>query len=67
MLRSGVGFVYGDGKLGAVMYGGQNLKGAPYSATVKATGDQKLVDGNAIHSSATTRQARDSAGRTKAR
>ena len=54
----------GMGSIGAVMYGGQNLKGAPYSATVKATRDQKLADGNAIHSSAVTRQARDSAGRT---
>jgi hypothetical protein len=54
----------GMGSVGAVLYGGQNLKGAPYSATVKATRDQKLADGNAIHSSATTHQARDSAGRT---
>ena len=54
----------GMGSVGAVMYGGQSLKGVPYSATVKATRDQKLADGNAIHSSATTHQARDSAGRT---
>jgi hypothetical protein len=51
------------GSAGAILYGGQ-IKGAPYSASVKATRDQKLADGNAIHSSATTHQARDSAGRT---
>jgi len=54
----------GMGSVGAVLYGEQNLKGAPYSATVKATRDQRLADGNAIHGAATTHQARDSAGRT---
>jgi hypothetical protein len=52
------------GSIGAILYGGQNRSGAPYSATVKTTHEQKLADGNAIHGSTTTHQARDSAGRT---
>lgn len=48
----------------AVVYSGGTWGHAPFSATVKTTLDQKLADGNAIHGSATTHQARDSAGRT---
>jgi hypothetical protein len=39
---------------------------APFSATVKWTFDRQLPDGNAIHAVEWTRQARDSAGRTRA-
>jgi hypothetical protein len=39
--------------------------GAPFSANVKWTYDQQLADGNAIHTVEWTRQARDSAGRTR--
>jgi hypothetical protein len=48
----------------AMVYGVESRSGAPYSATVKTTHDQKLSDGNAIHSVVETHQARDSAGRT---
>jgi hypothetical protein len=48
----------------AMVYSGGTWGHAPFSATVRTTLDQKLADGNAIHGSATTHQARDSAGRT---
>lgn len=40
---------------------GKNL---PFSATVMVTHEQKLVDGNSIHTSGTTHQARSSTGKT---
>jgi hypothetical protein len=39
--------------------------GAPFSAKVKWTFDQRLSDGNVIHAVEWTRQARDSAGRAR--
>jgi len=45
-------------------YGVSGGTGHPFSATVKTTFEQKLSDGNSIHASARTRQARDSAGKT---
>jgi hypothetical protein len=48
----------------ARVYGMEPRSGAPYSATVETTHEQKLVDGNAIHGSGLTHQARDTAGRT---
>jgi hypothetical protein len=50
--------------VGATSYGMEPRSGAPYSATVKTTREQKLADGNAIHGSGSTHQARDTAGRT---
>jgi hypothetical protein len=44
--------------------GVQSKIDAPYSATMKASFEQKLADGNAIHGFHTTHQARDSKGRT---
>jgi hypothetical protein len=49
--------------VGARTYGPQPKANAPYSATVQTTHEQKLADGNTIHGSVTTHQARDSAGR----
>jgi hypothetical protein len=49
--------------LGALSYGPQPKVGAPYSATLTTTRDQKLADGSVVHGSVTTYQARDSAGR----
>jgi len=49
---------------GSIDYGINPIKNAPFSAVVKTTFEQKLVDGNAIHSVSQTRRARDSAGRT---
>jgi hypothetical protein len=51
--------------LGMMAYTASVWRGGPYSATVKTTRDQTLADGNAIHMSATTHQARDAAGRTR--
>jgi hypothetical protein len=51
--------------VGAMMYGDAYKPNAPYSATVQTTHEQKLADGNAIHGSVTTHQARDSAGRIR--
>jgi hypothetical protein len=50
--------------LGTMLSGMDPRSGVPYSATVKTTHEQKLVDGNAIHGSGLTHQARDTAGRT---
>lgn len=50
--------------LGAIVYGPIPKTGAPYSATVMTTHDQTLADGSVVHSSVTTYQARDAAGRT---
>jgi hypothetical protein len=52
---------------GAAVYGvASGSKSAlPYSATVTTTLDEKFADGNSIHKTATTHQARDSAGRTR--
>jgi hypothetical protein len=50
--------------VGAMVYGVPGKTNVPYSATVRTTYEQKLADGNSIHDSATTHQARDSAGRT---
>jgi hypothetical protein len=50
---------------GNVMAGNAYKANVPYSATVQTTFERKLADGNAIHGSATTHQARDSAGRTR--
>ena len=52
------------------MVGGERLgvnggiKNAPYSAVMKSSFEQKLGDGNAIHTMTQSHQARDSAGRT---
>jgi hypothetical protein len=51
----------GGGMIYAVETGSKN---APFSGTVKRSFEQKLVDGNAIHTVQLTHQARDSAGRT---
>jgi hypothetical protein len=40
------------------------MSGHPYSATIKETFEQKLGDGNSIHSVTRTKQARDSTGKT---
>jgi hypothetical protein len=45
-------------------YGPLNQTGAPFSATVKSTFEQKLPDGNSIRGFARSRQARDSLGKT---
>src|SRR5450631_4541398 len=50
--------------LGAMTYGAVPKVGAPYSATVKTTHEQKLADGTSIYSTVTNHQARDAAGRT---
>jgi hypothetical protein len=51
--------------VGAVMLGvGGGVKNAPFSAIVKSSFEQKLADGNAIHTVTRSHQARDSAGRT---
>jgi hypothetical protein len=47
-----------------MLSGMESRSGAPYSATVKTTHEQKLADGNAIHGSGLTHEARDTAGRT---
>jgi hypothetical protein len=53
------------GMVGSVMYGIESSKSnLPFTGMVKTTFDQKLADGNAIHRSTLTHQARDSAGRT---
>ena len=39
-------------------------KGAPFTATVKLTLDQKLADGNAIHGEVQYQIARDASGKT---
>ena len=51
--------------VGAAVFGTVPKTNAPYSATVVTTHDQKLADGNVIHGSATTQQARDSEGGTR--
>ena len=51
--------------VGARVYGSAYKANVPYSATVLTTHELKLADGNAIHGSVTTHQARDSAGRTR--
>jgi len=53
--------------LGVMSYAGlgqQNITGAPYSAALRTSFEQKLPDGNAIRSSQIVHQARDSKGRT---
>jgi hypothetical protein len=54
------GTIMGVGTIGP----GLTRPNIPYSGVVKSTFEQKLVDGNAIHRTMTTHQARDSAGRT---
>jgi hypothetical protein len=49
--------------LGAISYEAYKI-GAPYTATVTETHEQKLPDGSVVRGSATTHQARDSAGKT---
>ena len=53
--------------LGVMSYAGlgqQNITGAPYSAALRTSFEQKLPEGNAIRSSQIVHQARDSKGRT---
>ena len=46
-------------------FGGPSIKkGAPFTATVKLTLDQKLADGNAIHGEVHYQIARDASGKT---
>lgn len=53
------------GMMGGVMLGiGGGMNNSPFSATVKSTFEQKLADGNVIHTVTRSHQARDSAGRT---
>jgi hypothetical protein len=53
------------GMVGGVMLGiGGGTKSAPFSAVVKSSFEQRLADGNAIHTVTRSHQARDSAGRT---
>jgi hypothetical protein len=50
---------------GGMVYGiGETQRNIPFSGTTKSSFEQKLADGNAIHTVRQTRQARDSAGRT---
>ena len=49
---------------GALMiYGGYTKAGAPFSATIQTTHEEKFVDGNAIHGQIVTHFYRDAAGR----
>lgn len=54
-----------SGIVSYVGYGVMSKVGSPYSATVKSSFEQKLADGNAIHTVTTSHVARDSAGRTR--
>jgi hypothetical protein len=49
---------------GVMLSAGSGLKNAPFSAIVKSSFEQKLADGNAIHTVTRSHQAQDSAGRT---
>jgi len=49
---------------GSINYGVTTRSNAPFTAVAKTAFEQKLADGNAIHTVTQTRQARDSAGRT---
>ncbi len=48
-----------------VGYGGINVSGEPYSATLKVTYDQKLSDGKVLHSVTRTLSARSSASKVR--
>jgi hypothetical protein len=48
-----------------MIYGAFPKTGAPYSATVQTTYEQKFADGNAIHGQVVTHDYRDSAGRLR--
>ena len=48
---------------GGATYGPGNQKGAPFTGVARSTTEQRLYDGNIIHSQIEVRQARDSAGR----
>ncbi|MGP8259996.1 MAG: hypothetical protein ACLQM6_08605 [Acidobacteriaceae bacterium] len=49
-----------------MIYGPFPKTGAPFSATIQTTREQKLADGNAIHGQIVTHYYRDSAGRVRA-
>jgi hypothetical protein len=51
---------------GLIIYGPFPKTGAPFSATIKTTREQKFVDGNAIHGQIVTHYYRDSAGHIRA-
>jgi len=53
-----------DGMTWGINYGVGPTKNAPFTAVTKSTFEQKLADGNAIHTVSHAHQARDSAGRT---
>ncbi len=55
-----------SGVAGGISYalGGQGMTGMPYTATRKTTRVQKLADGTTITTENTTKEARDSNGRT---
>jgi len=48
-----------------MIYGPFPKTGAPFSATIQTTHEQKFVDGNAIHGQIVTHYYRDSAGRIR--
>lgn len=48
-----------------MIYGPFPKTGAPFSATIQTTHEQKFVDGNAIHGQIVTHYYRDSAGRAR--
>jgi hypothetical protein len=53
------------GIIGTISYGIQSAKaGVPFTGVVKTTFEQRLADGNAIHSVTRVHQARDSSGKT---
>lgn len=53
----------GVAALPLTIYGGLSKAGAPFSATIKTTHEEKFADGNAIHGQIVTHAYRDSAGR----
>lgn len=50
---------------GLMIYGAFPKTGAPFSATIQNTREQKFADGNAIHGLIVTHEYRDSAGRLR--
>ena len=51
--------------VGAEMFGGKVVKGAPYSAEAVTESNQMLVNGNRIHRQSSTLLYRDGEGRTR--
>jgi hypothetical protein len=55
----------GVSAMGLMIYGGHAKTGAPFSATIQTTHEEKFVDGNVIHGQIVTHYYRDSAGRVR--